>query len=65
MSARRRLISELFPSLYSISEIRISESTNSAEFSGTSDITTISKSGTNSFHGGLLRIFSHSLAGAQ
>src|SRR4029453_15397131 len=45
-------ISELFPSLYSISEIRISESNNSAEFSGTSDITTISKSGTNSFHGG-------------
>ena len=54
MSARSSTpITEMFPSLYSIAEIRISESNNSAEFSGTSDVTTISKSGTNSYHGGL------------
>jgi hypothetical protein len=43
---------ELFPSFYSISEIRISEVNNTAEFGGISDITTISKSGTNAYHGG-------------
>jgi hypothetical protein len=46
-------IGELFPSFNSIAEIRISEANNSAEFGGISDITTISKSGTNSFHGGI------------
>jgi hypothetical protein len=46
-------ITELFPSMYAIAEIRVSESNNSAEFSGASDITTISKSGTNTLHGGL------------
>ncbi|MBV9507360.1 MAG: TonB-dependent receptor [Acidobacteriia bacterium] len=45
-------LNELFPSFYSISEIRVSEVNNAAEFGGISDITTISKSGTNSFHGG-------------
>jgi hypothetical protein len=45
-------ISELFPSFDGIAEIRVSEINNSAEFSGVSDITTISKSGSNSFHGG-------------
>lgn len=45
-------ITELFPSFNSISEIRIGESNNSAEFSGVTDVTTTSKSGTNSFHGG-------------
>jgi hypothetical protein len=43
----------LFPSFDSIEEIRVSEINNTAEFSGISDITTISKSGGNSFHGGL------------
>jgi len=43
---------ELFPSFYAIAEIRVSEVNNTAEFSGISDITTISKSGTNAFHGG-------------
>ena len=43
---------ELFPSFYAIAEIRVSEVNNTAEFSGISDITTISKSGTNQFHGG-------------
>ena len=46
-------INELFPSFNSISEIRISGSNNNAEFSGVSDVTTTSKSGTNSFHGGI------------
>ena len=43
---------ELFPSFYAIAEIRVSEVNNTAEFSGISDITTVSKSGTNGFHGG-------------
>ncbi len=46
-------IAELFPSFGSIEEIRVSEIDNSAEFGGVSDITTISKSGTNSLHGGV------------
>ena len=45
-------IGELFPSFNAIAEIRISENINAAEFGGVSDITTISKSGTNSLHGG-------------
>jgi hypothetical protein len=44
---------ELFPSFGTISEIRVSEVNNAAEFGGVSDITTVSKSGTNQFHGGL------------
>ncbi|MCU1259797.1 MAG: hypothetical protein JWO80_2682, partial [Bryobacterales bacterium] len=43
---------ELFPSFNAIAEIRVSEVNNTAEFGGISDITTISKSGTNGFHGG-------------
>jgi hypothetical protein len=46
-------MAELFPSNDSIAEIRVSEVNNSAEYSGVSDITTISKSGNNSYHGGL------------
>lgn len=46
-------ISELFPSFDGIAEIRVSEINNSAEFGGISDITTISKSGGNVFHGGV------------
>lgn len=45
-------LAELFPSFNMIAEIRVSEVNNTAEFGGTSDITTISKSGTNSVHGG-------------
>ena len=45
-------INELFPSFNSIAEIRVSEVNNNAEFGGISDITTISKSGTNAYHGG-------------
>jgi hypothetical protein len=46
-------IAELFPSFGGISEIRVSETNNSAEYGGVSDITTISKSGSNALHGGL------------
>jgi len=46
-------IAELFPSFGTIQEIRVSEVNNAAEFGGVSDITTISKSGTNQVHGGV------------
>lgn len=46
-------ITELFPSFDSIAEIHVSEINNTAEFGGVSDITTISKSGTNEYHGGV------------
>lgn len=42
----------MFPSFNSIEEIRISETLNPAEYGGVADITTISKAGTNDFHGG-------------
>lgn len=45
-------LTELFPSFNAIEEIRVSEFNNSAEFSGISDITTVSKSGSNTYHGG-------------
>jgi hypothetical protein len=44
---------ELFPSFGAIAEIHVSEINNAAEFGGVSDITTVSKGGTNSFHGGV------------
>ncbi len=46
-------LAELFPSFNAIEEIKISETLNPAEYGGVADITTVSKSGTNSFHGGL------------
>jgi hypothetical protein len=46
-------VNEMFPSFNSIEEIRVSESNNNAEFSGVADITTVSKAGTNSLHGGV------------
>jgi len=46
-------INEMFPSFNSIEEIRVSESNNNAEFSGVADITTVSKAGTDNYHGGL------------
>src|SRR5271169_249756 len=45
-------LTEMFPSFYSIAEIKVSEVNNGAEYGGISDITTVSKSGTNSYHGG-------------
>src|SRR6185437_2780382 len=50
-------MTELFPSFNAIEEIKISESLNPAEFGGVADVTTISKSGTNSFHGGAFENF--------
>ncbi len=53
MGARTNgVITEMFPSFNSIAEIRVSEINNSAEYGGVSDITTISKSGSNTLHGG-------------
>jgi hypothetical protein len=49
-------LTEMFPSFYSIAEIKVSEVNNTAEYGGISDITTVSKSGTNSFHGGMFEI---------
>jgi hypothetical protein len=46
-------LAELFPSFNSIEEIKISETLNPAEFGGVADVTTVSKSGTNEFHGGM------------
>jgi hypothetical protein len=46
-------INELFPSVESIAEIRVSQINNNAEFAQSGDITTISKSGTNEYHGGV------------
>ncbi len=46
-------LAEMFPSFNAIEEIKISETLNPAEYGGVADITTVSKSGTNDFHGGL------------
>ena len=46
-------LAEMFPSFNSIEEIKISENLNPAEFGGVADVTTVSKSGTNEFHGGV------------
>ena len=46
-------LNELFPSFNSISEIRVSETNNNAEYSGVADITTTSRTGTNQYHGGI------------
>jgi hypothetical protein len=46
-------LTEMFPSFNGIEEIKISETLNPPEFGGVADITTVSKSGTNAFHGGV------------
>src|ERR1700677_1679559 len=46
-------LNELFPSFNSISEIRVSESNNNAEYTGEADVTTTARAGTNDFHGGV------------
>jgi hypothetical protein len=50
----------MFPSFYGIEEIRISEQIGPAEYGGVADITTITKSGTNSYHGGPFENFQNS-----
>src|SRR2546422_9065534 len=59
------VLAELFPSNDSIAEIRVSEVNNSAEFGGVSDITTISKSGTNTYHGGLFENLQNTVLNAR
>ncbi|MBT9333241.1 TonB-dependent receptor [Paracidobacterium acidisoli] len=44
---------ELFPSFASIEEIQVNQNSNNAEYGSVSDITTVSKSGTNRAHGGI------------
>jgi hypothetical protein len=56
---------ELFPSFNSIAEIRVSEVNNTAEYGGISDITTISKSGTNGLHGGAFENFQNDMLNAR
>ena len=46
-------IAELFPSFNSIAEIHVNETNNNAEFSGVSDVSTTSRSGSNTLHGGV------------
>ena len=58
-------LTELFPSFNAIEEIRVGEVINPAEFGGIADITTISKSGTNNFHGGLFENFQNSYMNAS
>ena len=58
-------LTELFPSFNAIEEIRIGQVINPAEFSGVADITTISKSGTNRFHGGLFENFQNNVLNAS
>jgi hypothetical protein len=59
------ILKELFPSFNSIAEIRVSEVNNSAEFSGISDVTTISKGGTNAVHGGLFENLQNTVLNAR
>src|ERR1700722_484353 len=44
-------LTQAFPSLESIAEIKVQGVGNTAEFSAVGDVTTVSKSGTNVFHG--------------
>jgi hypothetical protein len=46
-----RPLIEIFPSVESIAEIKVQGVGNSAEYGSAGDITTISKSGTNTYHG--------------
>ncbi len=66
MSARiSQPLPELFPSFDSIAEIRVSEVNNTAEFGGISDITTVSRGGTNQFHGGVFENHQNSYLAAR
>ena len=57
-------VAELFPSFEGIAEIKVSEINNTAEFGGVSDITTISKGGSNAFHGSLFENYQSSAVNA-
>lgn len=58
-------IAELFPAFDGIAEIRVSEINNTAEFSGINDITTISRAGTNNYHGSLFENHQNSALSAR
>jgi hypothetical protein len=58
-------ITELFPSFDGIEEIRVSEINNAAEFGGISDVTTISKAGTNQYHGSIFENHQNSAFAAR
>src|SRR5437016_5482719 len=58
-------MTELFPAFDGISEIRVSEINNTAEFSGISDVTTISKGGSNQYHGGVFENHQNSALAAR
>jgi hypothetical protein len=58
-------IAELFPAFDGIAEIRVSEVNNTAEYGGINDITTISKGGSNQFHGGLFENHQNSAFAAR
>jgi hypothetical protein len=48
---------DLFPSVEGIAEFRVNTASNSAEYSQPTDLTVISRSGTNDFHGGAFWYF--------
>ena len=58
-------ISELFPSFNSIEEIRVNEVNASAEYGGVANISTVSKSGSNRFHGGAFENWQNQSLNAQ
>ena len=58
-------LSELFPAFDGIEEIHVSEINNTAEFGGISDVTTISKGGSNQFHGSLFENHQNSAFAAR
>src|SRR5260370_11999094 len=58
-------ISELFPSFNAIEEIRVNEVNSSAEYGGVANISTVSKSGSNNFHGGAFENWQNQILNAQ
>ncbi len=58
-------MAELFPSFDGIAEIRVSEVNNTAEYGGISDVTTISKGGSNQYHGGVFENHQNSAFAAR
>ena len=48
---------DMFPSVESMDEFKVSSANNSAEFAQVTDVTTTTKSGTNSFHGSTFWFF--------
>ena len=58
-------LTELFPAFDGIAEIRVSEINNTAEFGGISDVTTISKGGSNQYHGGVFENHQNSYFAAR